>query len=314
MRGHFFLTCSALMLALGACAPRNPARAPTSPRVHQAYRLLDQGRTREAITLLEELEAAGDSPDEVRHLLASAHATLAGVDIYAMFDAFKDVIFRDPLATGFLNGRGVDRFSRGLERRIKEALATDENGLPEERRSPLRALKQVDALFASIQVLVDFFGLLPEVRIESRPELLKALRYLETKPEPKAVLNYRFFLRVILLRAILAQDWLGDPKLFLPGPSDSPSNVCDMNQQRLSVLVHELTPILQTVADDFVSARGARSWLLDQTTELARRMDQVMQTGERAADLQERALREWLRARYGQSLPGFDWSKDLRCD
>ncbi len=206
------LACAiALLATLAACAPSNED-ASVDP-VRTAYELLDQGENAKAIWLLE--SHLRRSPptiqnlDEARIVLASAYLGEAGLDVFAIHDHFKDILFGKALSDQFL-GDAIPATPGAAP-----APEADPTRLPGQLETPTNSamlIARLEVTFGKIREITSFLNRFPEIKRLHWPLMDEALRLLEASGDAKDLRIYRVFIRVVYLKTLLSERVLTDPR------------------------------------------------------------------------------------------------------
>ncbi len=197
----------ALATALPACGPGSRATAPPDPPLTEAYALMDQGENAKAILLLENELRNGSATDEARLMLASAYLGAAGVDLYALYDTFQDVLFARPLEESLLSPTPAE------EAAPPPPAGTDDDLSPKD--APLRELiGRLDRSLSLLRRILVFLSRFPQIPHEKWGLLHRALDELHQVGAPsKDLLLYRVFIRVVILKTFLEEGLIGDPSV-----------------------------------------------------------------------------------------------------
>ena len=199
-----FAQAAFVCLLLPACVP--PAEAPGNA-LHEAYTLMDRGENAKAVLLMERTLREDPANPEASLLLASAYMGSAGVDIYSLHDAFKDILFADPLENSFLGG--------GARPALDQPEALPPPPAPTPTQGPAQALfAQLDDLLNRSRKVALFLNRFPHVDEVKWPYLIRALEVLDPLQDSgKDVKLYRVFIRVVLLKAYIEVRILRDSQL-----------------------------------------------------------------------------------------------------
>ena len=184
-----------LFSTLLACSPSD--RLITIHPVKEAYRLIDQGKNALAIHILEETIAKDPGNSEARIVLASAYVGEAGVDVFKIYDNFKDIIFDKPMSERFWSD-------------TKNTPSRDPPASKENTKLELFIL-QLDSFLLSLSQVTTFLSRFPDVEKIKWGLLDRALESLDFADSTQDVCIYRVFIRVIYLRAYLSQELIANP-------------------------------------------------------------------------------------------------------
>ncbi|MGK5082006.1 hypothetical protein WDW37_01780 [Bdellovibrionota bacterium FG-1] len=180
------------VVSLNACASKNdnPALDPLT----EAYSLMDQGQNARAILILESEAARNPKDAETNVLLASAYLGKTGVDVYRIYDSFKDVLFDQSLS---------DKFWKAL---------LDRSIAPPNGHSPIELLiDQVDRFLNLVREVVSFLNRFPKVEKEKWALIDQALEHLDAIEATRDISLYRVFIRIIYLKAFINLEIIGNP-------------------------------------------------------------------------------------------------------
>ena len=233
------LICLGIIVGLvtfAACAKKQEA-APNP--LTEAYSLMDKGQNAKAILILEDAVARDPHNSEARVLLASAYLGEAGVDVYKIHDAFKDVLFDKSLGDSFWHGpSGSKDPSTGLP--SFEGVDTSPDKTPVEL-----VLTRLDFLLMKLRQDVTFLNRFPDVEKIKWSLLDKALEHLDSVESEKDVCLYRVFVRIIYLRAYLSQEIIADPDF------GSKKWACNLDVEKLRESLVWIARNLVGASDDF---------------------------------------------------------------
>lgn len=183
-RFRFVLILSAFFVM--ACQPREKSLTGGDP-LEEAYRLIDQGKTTEAIESLEDLAAKKPTP-KVFEALASAYAARAGIRIEKYWGAV--VGFEAPL-------KAQDHKLSGVPAQAARVLAQLDGRKNLVAQDEFTKLAEIIFTLAEWKKRIDD---LPVVPPEHRDDVEEALLILEDHPEAGGRL-YRALLGLILLKS-----------------------------------------------------------------------------------------------------------------
>lgn len=190
------LAISLMAVACGSPISRKP------PVLTEAYQLMDQGQNARVILLLEDQLARprGSDSEETRILLASAYLGKAGLDVFAIYQHFKDFLFARPLKDSFLDSPSF----------APSALFQGPVSAP--APAPLKdALATADRNFVRLKQAVSFLHRFPHVPRDLWPLLERALEILDAIEGQRDLKLYRVFVRVVYLKAYLDEEVIKDP-------------------------------------------------------------------------------------------------------
>ncbi len=304
--GPFLLLgIAAASAALGACAKSHAPAAPPPP-LTEAYSLMDHGDNAKAIVLLEKQVQADPSSDEARALLASAYVGEAGVDVYRIHDTFYDVLFSRPLQKSFFTGASTAAPVADVS---APAPGPSASPSPVPGPAPVQQLiRLTDIFMAETQSIVGFLNRFPDVEKAKWPLLDRALEQLDTivpeSPDPasakrhKDVMLYRVFIRVVYLKAYLAQELIGDRDF------GNKRWACNVDLEALRESAEWVSHQLVLAADDFRAVFPDKGSSLDTLNAAASALDQELTrpvgsdgpAGTRTGLLE---LQSWLRSQSG---------------
>lgn len=215
-------------LALMSCGEKPPP--PNSPveeskalhPLRESYLLLDKGENSKAVLLLEDFLRRPDitieETSEGKFLLASACFGLANINIYTVYDGFKDLFFQDPLAASFWDD-------------LKSPQKRDELGLQDSAKNLgadtklQKWLDQLDTILRTIRQLMSYLNRFPSVSEQNWSLLQKGLKLLEEITQDQELENkpisqrddglnsirlYRMFIRVIHMKSYLLLKLIAD--------------------------------------------------------------------------------------------------------
>jgi len=202
------IICLGFVVALAtltACAKSNRDVAPNP--VNEAYRLMDKSKTAKAILILEDTVSRDPHNSEARVLLASAYLGEAGVDVYKIHDAFRDILFEKSLGDSFWHGS-----NKNASKDPSIGLPSLEGPDTSNDKTPIElVLTRLDYFLMKLKQVVTFLNRFPEVEKIKWGLLDKALENLDRVESTQDVCLYRVFIRVIYLRAYLSQELITDP-------------------------------------------------------------------------------------------------------
>jgi hypothetical protein len=166
-----------------------------------AYKLLDQGRSAEAVALLEQLHSENPNDKKTTVILASAYASLAGLQVYSFYDLFYDAMFSRPwveltktktktMDMPTLNIPSPDELKKKTPSEVM-------NIVLQNFVKALGALSQISNILEKI----------PSLTAETKPYLEQAIILLDSidKPE-KAHAVFRALLRATYLKNMIATE------------------------------------------------------------------------------------------------------------
>lgn len=186
-------------LVVQSCGSQ-PNRVQLNP-IKEAYSMLNQGKNASAIVLLEAYLSTDKKNNEAKTVLASAYMGQAGIDVFKMYDAYKDVFFAHSVA---------DEFTKPAGKIAELAKKTSE---PEKDPAPVeKFIAQMDSSILQFQEFMRYISRMPKVEQEKWPLIDRALTILDSIDEPtKDIKLYRVFARVIYVRSYLGIKIVGNP-------------------------------------------------------------------------------------------------------
>jgi hypothetical protein len=197
----------------------------------EAYRLLDQGKSALAIYILEESIARNPDNSEARMLLSSAYVGEAGVDVFKIYDTFKDVIFDKPLSKRFWPSQASE--------------STSDSSASKNKTKIELFVSQLDSFLLTLSRVVSFLGRFPDVEKAKWVLLDRALENLELVDSTKDICLYRVFIRIIYLRAYLSQELMKNANL------GSRSWACNLELEHMREALAWIMKNLINASEDF---------------------------------------------------------------
>ncbi len=217
---RFGLALSILCLSVSAVfvlsgCGRKDAQARTLSLTREAYSLMDQGQNAKAILLLEERIAEVPDDMEARVMLASAYLGQTGVDVYKIYERFRDLLFNKPLKDAFSPDDHSDDDG------------ADASDIPRAETPGEEAVESLDLFIAKFQSGSSFLRRFPKVLKSDWVLLDRALSILDdaslfpedvqispTDPRvPRDLRLYRVFIRIVYLKAFLGETFLQERDL-----------------------------------------------------------------------------------------------------
>ncbi len=179
------------------------ARTGVLPPKEEAVRLMDVGQNGKAAHILEQRVAGYPEDDEAKLLLASAYMGLAGVDVYSIFDAFQDLIFKRSLK---------DQVVGGNESAPKVEIARGKIPEPKAGETPAeKALRSLDKITHHLQVSLVYLDRFQKVPESQWPLIETALALLESIAAPAVdVHTYKVFIRLVYAKSYLVAKVMKD--------------------------------------------------------------------------------------------------------
>ena len=190
----FLLIIATSLALLGGCAK---AKTGVMPAKEEAVRLMDRGENAKAARILEDVLDRNENDDEAKFLLASSYMGLAGIDVYRIFDAFQDVLFRRSLKDQIIapkeDGKGPPALGNGeIPGKEKTKSKTEE------------AMASLDRTLTSFQLALVYLDRFPQVPDEKWPYMEAALARLESMEDPTIdTFTYRVLIRLIYSKSYL---------------------------------------------------------------------------------------------------------------
>lgn len=184
---HFF-TSALLLSLLAGCGG---AKTGAMPPKEEAVKLMDTGENAKAAAILEDSLAKHPDDDEAKLLLASSYMGMAGIDVYKIFDAFKDLIFKKSLKDQIITPHdGVaDHPSLG------DGAIPDQD--PAKTKSEI-AVAKFDKTLSTLQLALIYLDRFPQIDEEKWPLVESALATLQSMKNPAGdTFVYRVLIRVI---------------------------------------------------------------------------------------------------------------------
>ena len=253
-----------LLLTLGACSPQKDSAAVNDP-LESSYRLMDQGKTNEALEKLEDL-LKRDSRPEIREALASAYAERAGIRISQFLD----------VAASFQSG--VANSNEGPLPQTRDRIYSDSpfgQMLARLQTSPEFAnnseLRKMIMKLLEFDLWMQKLSALPVVQANQITDLNRAIKVLENA-RPGGRL-YRALLGLVVYKSDFVLGFSGWPQLegilkqidFENLTADSNMNlVCQQEFKVFSTWLGGLVTKLKVVAEDLSKATPSRKTELDE--------------------------------------------------
>ncbi len=260
-RISFIILSLVAVSAMSGCA-RKGNEVRTLSLTREAYALMDHGQNAKAILLLEERIATAPEDMEARVMLASAYLGQTGVDVYKIYERFRDLLFAKPLSDAF----NPDDHSDG-----DDAEASD---IPQAQTPGEEVVESLDLFIAKFQSGSAFLRRFPRVKKEDWVLLDRALAVLDdaalfpqettVSPNdsriPRDLRLYRVFIRVVYLKAFLGETFLQQRDL------GSRRWVCQVKAQRASDGLSWTMGHLAQAAQDFATVFPDKSFRLSVLT------------------------------------------------
>lgn len=284
-------------IAAGACAP--PRQAPLPHILTEAYSHLDQGNNAKAILLLEKAVLEDPSENsEARFLLASAYLGQAGVNVYALYDSFQDVLFSQSLEKTLLKGKKPK--SELTEETPVESADPEPTPSPSVSVGPApvqSAVVRMDRLLNSLRRAFSFLNRFPDVKKRDWSLIERAIDLLDTIPPEKDVRLYRVFARTVYIKAYLSRHIVRDREigtsawacdLELPALSEG----IDWISGHLAFSIEDLTQVFPGRTSSLVPVQ---SWLTVAREQLTLMAEESPDLGSRTAlAIAQKRIRERL--------------------
>jgi hypothetical protein len=173
------------------------ARTGVIPPKEEAVSLMDKGQNAKAAEILEGELGQNPNDDEAKLLLASAYMGLAGIDVYRIFDAFSDLIFKRSLKDQIITPKSDENAKNPL----------GSGTIPEKEKLKSKsevALANLDRSLSSLQLALVYLDRFPQVPEEKWPLLEAALTKLESMSDPASdTFTYRVLIRLIYSKSYL---------------------------------------------------------------------------------------------------------------
>ncbi len=202
-----------LSVAVVSCGSKDQAQ-PQHP-LTEAYRLMDKGDNAKAAILLEQYLQQNPDSKEGKVLVASAYMGEAGVDIYKLYDSFKDVLFQEPLKDRFWGGgTNSDASLLGNDSDVENRKTVIHKDQKVQPATPAQNLIDLsDRVFAKAQKIAEFLNRFPDVPRDKWPLLDSGIQSLNSAGNDRDISLYRIFFRLIYVKAFLGDEVLHDPNL-----------------------------------------------------------------------------------------------------
>lgn len=201
---HFF-TSALLLSLLAGCGG---AKTGAMPPKEEAVKLMDTGENAKAAAILEDSLAKHPDDDEAKLLLASSYMGMAGIDVYKIFDAFKDLIFKKSLKDQIITPHdGVaDHPSLG------DGAIPDQD--PAKTKSEI-AVAKFDKTLSTLQLALIYLDRFPQIDEEKWPLVESALATLQSMKNPAGdTFVYRVLIRLIYSKSYLVARVLRNEQLW----------------------------------------------------------------------------------------------------
>lgn len=245
-RNAFVLISAVVFLTLTGCGK---TRTGVIPPKEEAVSLMDTRQNAKAARVLEEALEKNPDDDEAKLLLASAYMGLAGIDVYAIFDAFQDLIFRRSLKDQIITPKGDE----GKKPNPGRAAIPKK----EETKSKVEgAMAALDRSLNSLQLALIYLDRFPQVPEASWPFIEAALARLESMREPASdTYTYRVLIRLIYAKSYLVARVMRNEKIW------TRSWACEFNAQDFDEDLGFFTRQAVAIDDDLGKGaeRGAKS-------------------------------------------------------
>lgn len=199
-RTNLFLV--ALLLSAISCS-----RGVESERPHpvtEAYYRADRGEDALGIFLLEDYLKNNRNDSEARLLLASNYMGAAGINVFSLYDEFKDILF-----TGDL-GKVVKNAEKFLDITAKSPRTLGEDG---EMTPAEVVIDYIDHFLGIIRKVVSVLNRLPAIPKEQWPLVDRSLYHLDLIERDKDVALYRLFVRIIYVRDFIVERMIANPEV-----------------------------------------------------------------------------------------------------
>ncbi len=213
-RGRALLLAAAttLALSLSSCSKGNNGDGRPVHPIREAYQLLDEGSTAKAMVILTDFLKKNPDNAEARMLLASAYLGEAGVNVYTVFDSFKDVLFKKTLADTFWNAKPDP--AEDAVRKVElppppKSVDSNEDKEPTDTLA-LEIVYKLDELLETLRKTGSLLARFPDIKKKNWVLLRIGLEHLDQIPTARDVALYKVFIRVIELRAFLKSEVLLD--------------------------------------------------------------------------------------------------------
>jgi hypothetical protein len=189
----FFLILIYLTASSPGCGNQEPPSHQNS--LYRIYQLLDQGKNATAIYLLTKIIKDSPENSEAHALLASAYLGEAGINIYSIHDAFKDILFDRSLGESFWKQASPSAPERSSSASIKVN--------QEEETDIEKLLDQTDIILIQLRKTITYLNRFPYVIERNWILLDQAIYHLNLIEGSKDLYLYRIFIRMIYLKSYL---------------------------------------------------------------------------------------------------------------
>jgi len=205
MRAPILLILALSFAVLPGCGK---ARTGTIPAKEEAVTLMDKGENARAARILETDLARNPHDDETKLLLASAYMGLAGIDVYRIFDAFQDLLFKRSLKDQIISPKS-DAGGPG---------ALGNGKIPDHAETKTKsdeALAALDRTLSSLQLALVYLDRFPQVPEEKWPYIEAALARLESMDDPASdTYTYRVLIRLIYAKSYLVANVIRNERVW----------------------------------------------------------------------------------------------------
>lgn len=191
-----FLLIATTLAALAGCGK---TRTGTIPPKEEAVTLMDRSQNAKAARILEADLRDDPSDDEARLLLASAYMGLAGIDVYRIFDAFQDLLFKRSLKDQIISPKS--------DPNAKNPLGNGTIPTKDEVKSQAEGtMIALDKSVSSLQLALLYLDRFPQIPAANWPLVEAALAQLESMRNPASdTFTYRILIRLIYLKSYLVE-------------------------------------------------------------------------------------------------------------
>lgn len=209
-------------LALASCSKKEEPQESTMMR---SYRLIDEGRSDEAIDLLEQAEDENPKDIAIKVTLASAYARKANVRVQTLAPVVFAVQKYDALQDANAKGTSSSSAAKGV-------------GLV------LSAIERVSSIWA-------IYAAIPNMEKDQLPYLKHAVQILDAvagELTPKDHV-YRGILKAVILKSVIENELMTSHDL-----TDETFDACKPNFVALQSALNDIAKVLNDILDDMVIA------------------------------------------------------------
>jgi hypothetical protein len=251
-----------VLISLG-CGQQSAA--PEEDSVLKAYKLIDQDRAEEAVALIEPEHRANPKDRRLTITLASAHTSLAGLQVYSFYDLLEHTVF--------------NKSSQGSD--SKFSLTPPKLDLTgDDSQKARNFVSYLVSYLTYIDTLLSIYQKIPSLTMPQKKHLEIAVALLETlNPQEKSDGLFKAVLRVVYFKYQIEKEFV--PSMI----RTDKDNVCQLNFSNLTDNVWNTLVSLENILSDLTIAYPKKESDYNQAINDAKKMADQLITGVTALEL-----------------------------